>query len=161
MMKVNVAWLHESSTQIFHLANRIDRVLEQMVEIRNKLYDSWDMGGQLPEAFLKTYWKIGKQYEALQALGRALYSAAEQYEHCERRNLMDWQARIADYLRRNDFSKFRIGVLLIPEWQKRIFSYPIRWERICARQKISTEECAEMFEKLELNRIIRIGDQQD
>ena len=59
MMKVNTTWLRESSTQLRQLAKRIDRVLEQMAEIRRRLYDSCEMGGQLPEQIRKHYFKLG------------------------------------------------------------------------------------------------------
>ena len=163
MMKVNTTWLRESSTQLRQLAKRIDRVLEQMAEIRRRLYDSCEMGGQLPEMILKDYFKLGHQYDTLLKLAKALSAAAAQYERCEQWNQIKRNGWDKDRLREILWPRIpSTGLLGIPEWMRRIFFYyPIRWKRNIFQKAIAPVECAAVFEKLELNRIIRVGDEQD
>lgn len=166
MMKVNTTWLRESSTQLRQLAKRIDRVLEQMAEIRRRLYDSCEMGGQLPERIQKDYFKLGHQYETLLQLANALSEAAAQYERCERQNQMNWQDQVVDGFKERIWRRWRQthcpGALVIPEWARRIFyRYPARWKHIVDTSVIIAVECSETYQNLGLDRILVVGSPQE
>lgn len=166
MMKVNTTWLQESSTQLRQLAKRIDRVLEQMAEIRRRLYDSCEMGGQLPEQIRKDYFKLGHQYETLLELANVLSEAAAQYERSERRNQMNWQDRVTDDVIERAGQRWRQthrpGALVIPEWARRIFyRRPARWKKVLETSVIVAVECSETYQNLGLNRILVVGSPQE
>ena len=166
MMKVNTTWLRESSTQLRQLAKRIDRVLEQMAEIRRRLYDSGEMGGQLPEQIRKDYFKLGHQYETLLELANMLSEAAAQYERSERRNQMNWQDRMVDGLKEHFWHRWRQthrpGALVIPEWVRRIFyRRPARWKNVLEISVIVAVECSETYQNLGLDRILVVGSPQE
>lgn len=166
MMKVNTTCLRESSAQLRQLAKRIDHVLEQMAEIRRRLYDSCEMGGQLPEQIRRDYFKLGHQYDTLLELANVLSEVAAQYERCERRNQMNWQDRMIDDWKERIWRRWRQthcpGVLVIPEWARRIFyRRPARWKKVLETSVIVAVECSETYQNLGLNRILVVGSPQE
>lgn len=148
MIKVNVAWLRESSDQLEQLIRRLDETIERILTVQKRLWHS-SQGIELPIEQLGTLCrKLDEQYEALCRMRKVLCESADQYEACEK--LVQKEKATTLQRRKNDPK----GSEHLPPPRMLPFYGGFRWGSFYHGSVIEAEQVSKLYHDLQLDQII-------